>query len=588
MVETGTVPDADDAPQSHRWWTPNWIPLAFALGFALAMVRTPMLDFWKSSQGRRLAANGEKRLANRDIPGAGRFLQSALNRAPDEPAVLRLTARFCTVAGLPEALTYWEQLFSRITPTEEDLQGYVQAAQAVGRLDKSGPVIQQLIRSNPRDRRFQWLLLDQLLLIGDHPNAVAAARLGLEEASDDPERVLTLARVLLETRDPRAGEEAFRHLKRMAAAGPLRTEALRMMGQLEGLPDTEQAWLLRELEVLPQNALSDRLLAADLRIQVQPVRKSEWISGVRDRETGGPLGVSERLELVGWFRKHQSHAEAERLLPMEMVSTNRALAIAWMELLGETRRWDDLERFSTVGLQTLDPLAADCAGALSAAGRGDFEGAVKRLDQAAQRNATRPEVLVELAQFAESIGQQDTAVLIWLSALYRSGLEAVAAPQLLRLVRSRPARGFGEASEAIRIERSVYASLSRVLGGEPVVQTQLAYLEGLLGENLSESEERMRQLIAKKPDMVAPVATLGLILLRQNRPEPALALMEGRPIDWTVQEPRWRAVYAGILRANRLQDRARRAVAGLHQGLFLDMELDLAGELPPAPGAPAR
>lgn len=577
-----------DVPKSHRWWTPNWIPFALALAFALAAFRKPMLDSWKSSQARRLAANGEQRLASRDLPGAGRFLQSALRRAPSEPAVLRLTARFCTVAGLPEALTYWEQLFTRINPTDEDLQGYVQAAQSLGRLDKSGPVIQELIRSNPRDRRFQWLLLDQLLLIGDHPNAVAAARLGLEGAKDDPERVMTLARVLLETRDPRAGEEAFQHLKRMATAGPLRTEALKMLGQLEGLPETEQSWLLRELETLPETGLTDRLQLADLRIQVQPDRKSTWIEAVADREAGRSLGVSERLELVGWFRKHRCHAEAGRLLPMEMVSTNRPMAIAWMELLGETGRWDDLERFSTVGLQTLDLLAADCAGALAAAGRGDFEGAVKRLDQAARRNEARPEVLVELAHFAESIGQQDTAVLIWLSALNRSGLEAVAAPQLLRLVRSRPSRGFGEASKAIRIERAVYASLSRVLGGEPVVQTQLAYLEGLLGENLSESEGRMRSLVSKKPDMVAPVAVLGLILLRQQKLEPAMEIMEGRPIDWTTQEPRWRAVYAGVLRANRLQDRARNAVVGLHQGQLREIELELAGDLPPAPGTAIR
>ena len=63
----------------------------------------------------------------------------------------------------------------------------------------------------------------------------------------------------------------------------------------------------------------------------------------------------------------------------------------------------------------------------------------------------------------------------------------------------------------------------------------------------------------------------------------ALALMEGSRIDWTLEEPRFRAVYAGILRANRLQDRARRAVAGLHQGLLREAELELAGELPPAP-----
>jgi hypothetical protein len=64
--------------------------------------------------------------------------------------------------------------------------------------------------------------------------------------------------------------------------------------------------------------------------------------------------------------------------------------------------------------------------------------------------------------------------------------------------------------------------------------------------------------------------------------------MDGRQIDWAVQEPRWRAVYAGILRANRLQDRARRAVVGLHQGMLRDIELDLAGELPQAPNGPAR
>ena len=554
-----------------------WVPIAVGLLFVAGMAHRPILAWWRNSQAERLSESAEAALARGDFGAAGRALQSALRLGPKNPSTLRLAARFCTKAGLPEAMFYWEQLFAVADASDDDRRGYIQAAQMLGRLDRSGPLIQALISTNPQARENQWLLMDQLILVGNVEGAVSVARMGLKEAPDDPERQLTLARVLLSAGTPGPTAEAAAILKSVARGGALQRQALRILVELEGMDRSDEEWVLRSLESLPDPTLSERLNRLDLRIRLEPEHADGRIVEAVDREVRAGLEAGEREELVLWLRQRRRFEAAESLLPRELVMTNRNLAVARLELLGEMRRWDDLERLATIGLETLDPDAADCAAALAAMGRGDREGAARKLDAAASRNRGRPEVLARLAGFAESIGQEETAILIWLATLNRSGLEPLAAPQLLRLVRTRASKGLGSPNEAVRIERAVYDSLIRILGKEPVVVAQWCYLNALLGENLEEIRKRMEELRIQQPGNRAFQAIRALIELERQQVDAALQVMEADAPDWSREEPRWRAVYAAVLRANRFQDRARRTVQGISASQLRPLEAQLAG-----------
>jgi len=97
-------------------------------------------------------------------------------------------------------------------------------------------MVQALIREDPDDRLNRWLLLDQIVLVGNTPAAITAASLARETRPDDPVRVPTLARVVLLNRDPRDGSEALGLLRPIARTGESepRRQALRMMADLEG------------------------------------------------------------------------------------------------------------------------------------------------------------------------------------------------------------------------------------------------------------------------------------------------------------------------------------------------------------------
>jgi hypothetical protein len=385
-------------------------------------------------------------------------------------------------------------------------------------------MVQALIREDPDDRLNRWLLLDQIVLVGNTPAAMTAASLARETRPDDPVRVPTLARVVLLNRDPRDGSEALGLLRPIARTGESepRRQALRMMADLEG------------------------------------------------------------LEICRWLRG-QGLAEEAPLRPAGMVATNQPRALAWIELLGDLRRWNELERFGTEGSPQLDPPSADCPVALAATGRGDMESAVRRLEAAANRSARRPDQLLQSAVLAGQIGRTDTAVLVWLSALRQAGLEAVARPRLLRLIRNRQATGIGKAVENVEMESAVSVALARVFRAEPVVQAQLAYLDSLLRESFPETLRRLGPPSTDNPEVFPFRAIHALAELRMGRNEEALGRLEAARVDWSLQDPRWRAVHAAVLRANPLQHRARRAVAGLAAAQLRPLELALLGDLPAFP-----
>jgi hypothetical protein len=360
------------------------------------------------------------------------------------------------------------------------------------------------------------------------------------------------------------------------------------MASLEGLPVEEEAWVVRELANRPGATWADRWIAVDFQIRTNATTRQERVREALDRELKAGLDWTDRLELCRWLRKRGMAEESLRLLPPEMVATNQVVAQTWVEVLGELRRWGELERFASESIGQLDAVSADCAVALAATGLGDMEAAVRRLDTATRKCLGRPERLVQLAMFAEEIGHSDTAVLVWLEALRNPGVEAIAGPRLLRLIRSRPVTGVTRVIENVKVERSVYFALARVFGSEPVVQAQLAYLDALLGENLTETLHRIESLSAEAPGWVAVRAIHGLTELRLGRLEAALSRMEGGGVDWSVQEPRWRVVYASVLRANRLQDRARKAVAGLKLDPLRPLEQSQIADLllPEAPAVP--
>jgi len=94
---------------------------------------------------------------------------------------------------------------------------------------------------------------------------------------------------------------------------------------------------------------------------------------------------------------------------------------------------------------------------------------------------------------------------------------------------------------------------------------------------------RIGPLSADNPEVLPFRAIQVLAELRMGRNEEALGRLEAAREDWSVQEPRWRAVHAAVLRANQLQDRARRAVAGLAAAQLRPPELALVGDLPALP-----
>ena len=109
------------------------------------------------------------------------------------------------------------------------------------------------------------------------------------------------------------------------------------------------------------------------------------------------------------------------------------------------------------------------------------------------------------------------------------------------------------------MERLVFRYVAVEMG--PRALEERDYIALLDGANPKTVKQAMAALALSHPERAAPKVLAAFAALKAGDSGEALSLAEKSGLDWPNQDPRWRLVYASILRANRLRPAAIAMIA---------------------------
>jgi hypothetical protein len=561
---------ASDVFQDRSRWIWKALLGFVVCGVLITVTARPAYRYVKARRALSLVESARVAMAAGRWDEVARAVTATLGLAPQHPEVLRLAAQFCSHHGAAQGLDYWQALLATRGATGNDRRQFARLAQDLGRLDLSGGAIQELLASEPADRTHRLLLLDQFVLLGNWQGAIDGAQLMLKDEPSDPYLRFVLAKALLGTREPNAGAQAAGILRELKQPGnPQYLAALHTLASLQGLPRDEVRGLISELEARPRPTLGERLLVADLRTLLEPDRAADIA-----RETAGALPPTatptEFSSMAGFLRSRGLSDEILKMLPMRAIRTNATLFMVAVDALADGGRWLEIQQFASDPKAPIDPVARACSLAVAARGLGRAVEAAAMLNEAIHVTKRSLSHLGFVADVAEKLGFPEVALEAWSVAVEDPRASIQAANQLLRL---------GRARDDIEAERRAYRRLKTLLGGEPVVRGELAYLDILAGQGVDLARDTLIDMVREMPSAPSPRAALALAQLKSGQTSAALGTLEGGSVNWENQEPRWQTIYAAALDANQQRAAARRVAAKIDRSRLKAAELQLLQSL---------
>jgi len=515
-----------------------------------AFAAKPVYRFFKEKRAEQFAAAGDALVQAGKWNEAAREYRAALQLTPLGYHPLVSAARLASRADRPEAVDLWQQVMRLSQCTVQDRQEYVSLLIRIDRLNVAEKIINDLLKDNP-DTKTLELAARYERKVGDNAKALEFARSAVKRAPNDDGARFQLADLLAQSTDRNERAEARKNLWELAATDTIyKTAAIEALARAPESSGEERERVLQALEQLRAKNITDDLLAADVRIQIQPDDAARIYDETIDHWRNGK--TEELVELARWLNAHQQPERVLSLFSVERALQNNALLITRLDALAILQRWIEIDDTLTRPDLTLEPSVIESFRGRTAQVRGAALDAEVHWNHAISLAGSDPVKLRFVANFAEQ-SRANAAALKAYQQLARF-------PQYARIAYAgaeRVAQRTGDASA----QRSAAEKVVKVAPDDPNAADQLAYLNLLLGNDVDKNFAAAKALAEKFPNRLSFRVTAALGYLRQHDGASALAQFNApAPIDWKQTQPAWRAVYAATLLANERNDEARQMI----------------------------
>jgi len=530
----------------------RWI-LLIASVLAMIVAGTLAYRWFKGQRAERFAAAGDALVAADKWNDAAVQYRVALQLDPSNYHGLSGAARLASKAERPEALELWQKVLALPQCTIRDREDYAELLIKTNRLNLAEKAIDPLLKDNPDTKALQ-LAARYARKIGDNVKAGEYLRIASKRAPDDDAPRFQLAEVLAQSTDAADQAEARKILWELAARANLyKKAAVEALGAAPELTTDERKRLLQELMALTPKTAKDDLLAADMRVQLQPDEAARIYREEVERWRNGQS--QELLDLARWLNAHQQPELVLSTFPVERTLEDNQLLLARLDALATLQRWNDIDGVLNRTDVTLDPSVIESFRARTALERNANLDAEVHWNHAISLAASDPYKLRFVANFAEQSRATATALKAY-EQLARFPEHADFAYRGTQRVSQR--------SGDTAAERAAMSKISARAPEDPNAADQLAYLNLLLGEDVDQNFAVAKKLAEQHPNRLSYRVTTALGYLRQHDPASALAQFKGPvSIDWKRTLPAWRAVYAAALLASDRNDEARDIIASI-------------------------
>ena len=543
-----------------RWWI-----LLIASVLAVIVAGTIAYRWFKGQRAERFAAAGEALVAADKWNDAAVQYRVALQLDPSNYHGLSGAARLASKAERPEALELWQKVLALPQCTIRDREDYAELLIKTNRLNLAEKVIDPLLKDNPDTKALQ-LAARYARKIGDNVKAGEYLRIASKRAPDDDAPRFQLAEVLAQSTDAADQAEARKILWELAARPNVyKKAAVEALGAAPELTTDERKRLLQELMALTPKTAKDDLLAADMRVQLQPDEAARIYREEVERWRNGQS--QELLDLARWLNAHQQPELVLSTFPVERTLEDNQLLLARLDALATLQRWNDIDGVLNRTDVTLDPSVIESFRARTALERNANLDAEVHWNHAISLAASDPYKLRFVANFAEQ-SRATAAALKAYEQLARFPEHADFAYRGTQRVSQR--------SGDTAVQRTAMSKISARAPEDPNAADQLAYLNLLLGEDVDQNFAVAKKLAEQYPNRLSYRVTTALGYLRQHDPASAMAQFKGPvSIDWKRTLPAWRAVYAAALFASDRNDEARTIIATISRDRLNPQEREL-------------
>ena len=543
-----------------RWWI-----LLTASVLAVIVAGTIAYRWFKGQRAERFAAAGETLVAANKWNDAAVQYRVALQLDPSNYHGLSGAARLASKAERPEALELWQKVLALPQCTIRDREDYAELLIKTNRLNLAEKVIDPLLKDNPDTKALQ-LAARYSRKIGDNVKASEYLRVASKRTPDDDAPRFQLAEVLAQSTDAADQAEARKILWELAARPIVyKKAAVEALAAAPELTTDERKRLLQELTALTPKTAKDDLLAADMRIQLQPDEAARVYREEVERWRNGQS--QELLDLARWLNAHQQPELVLSTFPIERTLEDNQLLLARLDALATLQRWNDIDGALDRTDVTLDPSVIESFRARTALERNANLDAEVHWNHAISLAASDPYKLRFVANFAEQ-SRATAAALKAYEQLARFPEHADFAYRGTQRVSQR--------SGDTAAQRTAMSKISARAPEDPNAADQLAYLNLLLGEDVDQNFAVAKKLAEQYPSRLSYRVTTALGYLRQHDPASAMAQFKGPvSIDWKRTLPAWRAVYAAALLASDRNDEARDIIATIPRDRLNPQEREL-------------
>jgi len=543
-----------------KWWI-----LLIASVLAVIVAGTIAYRWFKGQRAERFAAAGEALVAANKWNDAAVQYRVALQLDPSNYHGLSGAARLASKAERPEALELWQKVLALPQCTIRDREDYAELLIKTNRLNLAEKVIDPLLKDNPDTKALQ-LAARYSRKIGDNVKASEYLRVASKRTPDDDAPRFQLAEVLAQSTDAADQAEARKILWELAARPIVyKKAAVEALAAAPELTTDERKRLLQELTALTPKTAKDDLLAADMRIQLQPDEAARVYREEVERWRNGQS--QELLDLARWLNAHQQPELVLSTFPIERTLEDNQPLLARLDALATLQRWNDIDGVLNRTDVTLDPSVIESFRARTALERNANLDAEVHWNHAISLAASDPYKLRFVANFAEQ-SRATAAALKAYEQLARFPEHADFAYRGTQRVSQR--------SGDTAVQRTAMSKISARAPEDPNAADQLAYLNLLLGEDVDQNFAVAKKLAEQYPNRLSYRVTTALGYLRQHDPASALAQFKGPvSIDWKRTLPAWRAVYAAALLASDRNDEARDIIATIPRDRLNPQEREL-------------
>jgi tetratricopeptide (TPR) repeat protein len=599
----------DEERRQRRRKRRRWLLTAIALLlFAVVGVvaARPARHFIKGWQARRHAERAFVFIEQEKWREARHEATAAYRLSPNEPQALRAVARLLSRVNQPGAFEFWKKLEAIQPLTRADLREEATAALKTNDLTVADDAVQDLLK-NEREKpsAADWLLAAD----------VAGRKHRYDKASQFAEKTLAepgltrreeyQAVFILETVARDGGARFVRDAKqiddRMASLArgtdDVALDALLVLAQFVAGTSPEANTpnpipvdeLIRRINDHPLAGISHKLLAADLEIRQHGDQRAQ----IEEREIERWKNSNDKdlAVLAAWFGRHGRYQRALDLIPVERAAKSRELFVQNLDTLGAIGRWAEVKQLLESDRFPLEPFMQKMYLARCNSQLGEKSAAENNWKRALESAAGDPGKLIALADYAEKNAIIEVAGLAYEEAAAEAPNLWIAQQGRLRLAQI--------SGDTKRIH-TVLANMLGLRPNDPAVQNEEAYTRLLLltggtasvpstskkddtavvpPNEIQSIEALARKLLEAEPDSLPHRTLLALALLKENRPQDALAVYNGVTASQKELTPSAVVVHAATLALNGREADARIEMSHLPKNKILPEEQALVSGL---------